>query len=240
VDDCEEVRRALGIERWSVLGQSFGGALALRYATAYPRCVTAVIFENPVWDVALSSRAALPRVAAMLAERGRERDAHAALVAAELERSPQGLLAAYRTALDRLGEDREMFFVPSRQTRFRLQEARVARTSGEPGGEKFDDESSERHHQAITADPASYDSLLPLLARPAAPGLLITGGHDPLTSAEQRHAFHQALPRNQVREFPEAGHFIHADEPYAYANVVTEFIRTCLSAASQLGWPGTR
>jgi hypothetical protein len=29
-----------------------------------------VIFENPVWDMAASARAALPPIAAMLAERG--------------------------------------------------------------------------------------------------------------------------------------------------------------------------
>jgi len=57
VEDCEAVREALGIERWAVAGQSFGGRLALRYAAAYPRHTSAVIFENPVWDLAASARA---------------------------------------------------------------------------------------------------------------------------------------------------------------------------------------
>src|SRR4051794_17950921 len=33
VADCERLRSALGVDRWAVLGHSFGGALALRYAT---------------------------------------------------------------------------------------------------------------------------------------------------------------------------------------------------------------
>jgi proline iminopeptidase len=64
VDDCEAVREALGIRRWAVLGQSFGGMLALRYAASHPASVSAVIFENPAWDVGLTVQAALPRVAA--------------------------------------------------------------------------------------------------------------------------------------------------------------------------------
>lgn len=36
VEDCEDLRRALGIERWSLLGQSFGGFCAVRYASAHP------------------------------------------------------------------------------------------------------------------------------------------------------------------------------------------------------------
>src|SRR5262249_23037326 len=82
VDDGEAVRQALGIGRWAVLGQSFGGGLALRYAAAYPAAVAAVAFENPVWDLAASARAALPRVALMLTERGRQDAALAALAAA--------------------------------------------------------------------------------------------------------------------------------------------------------------
>ncbi len=35
VEDCEDLRRALGLERWSVLGQSFGGFCTTRYLSAH-------------------------------------------------------------------------------------------------------------------------------------------------------------------------------------------------------------
>lgn len=85
--------------------------------------------------------------------------------------------------------------------------------------------SSERHHLALTADPATYQSLLPLLAQLPAPALLITGGLDPLTSAGQRAAFQRAAPQTELREFQQAGHFVHADEPQAYADTVATFVR---------------
>lgn len=35
VEDCEDLRRALGVERWSLLGQSFGGFCVTRYLSAH-------------------------------------------------------------------------------------------------------------------------------------------------------------------------------------------------------------
>jgi proline iminopeptidase len=233
VGDCEAVRRELGIERWAVLGQSFGGGLALRYATAYPGAISAVLFENPVWDLPASARAALRRVALMLTERGRQDAALAALAAAGQEASARALRAAYVAALEALAGDREVFFVPNPATRARLAEIRQARKL--PDG-AAGDEGSTRHHLAITADEGSYKSLLGLLPQLAAPALLITGGYDPLTSPEQRDAFRQASPRHRLLEVAGAGHFAHADDPLKYAGAVSDFVR---SAAGELSRTGT-
>ena len=232
VADCEAVREELGIERWAVLGQSFGGGLALRYAAAHPAVVTAVAFENPVWDLAASSRAALARVALMLTERGRQDAALAALAAAGREHQARPLRAAYVAALEALAEDREVFFVPSPATRARLAEIRAGhqRPDGAAG-----DEGSLRHHLAITADEGAYEPLLGLLPRVAAPGLLITGGYDPLTSAGQRDAFRRASARNRLLEVAGAGHFVHADDPLTYAGAVSEFVRACAAGLSGTG-----
>jgi proline iminopeptidase len=232
VEDFEAVRQALGIERWAVAGQSFGGRLALRYAAAYPQQTSAVVFENPVWDLAASSRAALEPVAAMLAERGKTEAAQAALAAAGRgDQSLDALREAYLAALRALGEDRESFFVPSADTRARLAQVRAAheRPDGSAG-----DEGSMRHQLALMADPASREPVQHLLAGLQLPLLLIVGGHDPLTSAEQREAFRSA-PRGRVLEVPAAGHFVHADDPLHYASAVSEFVR---SAAGDLSGPG--
>jgi len=47
-EDLEAVRKALGVERWSIAGFSFGTRLAQTYARKYPRRVKAVILDGVV------------------------------------------------------------------------------------------------------------------------------------------------------------------------------------------------
>lgn len=44
VDDLEQLREALGLHSWAVLGHSWGAELALRYAAAHPQRTSAVVY----------------------------------------------------------------------------------------------------------------------------------------------------------------------------------------------------
>lgn len=46
VNDAELLRHRLGVQRWSVLGQSFGGFCALHYLSAYPESLDAAYFTG--------------------------------------------------------------------------------------------------------------------------------------------------------------------------------------------------
>jgi proline iminopeptidase len=46
INDCEDLRKALRIEKWSVLGHSFGGFLALLYADKYPENIEKIVLES--------------------------------------------------------------------------------------------------------------------------------------------------------------------------------------------------
>lgn len=59
VEDAEVVRASLGIDRWAVLGQSFGGFTALRYLAEHPSSLERVLFTG-----------GLPRVVDLNAEVG--------------------------------------------------------------------------------------------------------------------------------------------------------------------------
>jgi pimeloyl-ACP methyl ester carboxylesterase len=48
VADAEAIREELGVERWSVLGQSFGGVCAMRYLSAAPAALREVLFTGGV------------------------------------------------------------------------------------------------------------------------------------------------------------------------------------------------
>ncbi|WP_206986071.1 alpha/beta fold hydrolase [Hymenobacter telluris] len=48
VQDLEELRQQLGLEKWVVLAHSFGGTIATAYATTYPQRVQALVLTNAV------------------------------------------------------------------------------------------------------------------------------------------------------------------------------------------------
>lgn len=51
VDDFEEVRKQLHIDKWYILGHSFGGYVAMRYVLCYPQSIKGVIYENPCFNI---------------------------------------------------------------------------------------------------------------------------------------------------------------------------------------------
>lgn len=54
VADFEALRIKLGIDRWQVVGHSFGGTIALHYALAHPSRVICLTLECPAYDAASS------------------------------------------------------------------------------------------------------------------------------------------------------------------------------------------
>ncbi len=48
VEDLEQVRRALGLERWTMLGISYGSLVGSTYARAYPDRVERLVLDSPV------------------------------------------------------------------------------------------------------------------------------------------------------------------------------------------------
>jgi proline iminopeptidase len=46
VQDFDEVRKALGIEKWTVMAHSFGGILATEYATQHPENIKSMVYLN--------------------------------------------------------------------------------------------------------------------------------------------------------------------------------------------------
>jgi pimeloyl-ACP methyl ester carboxylesterase len=55
VADAEAIRAELGVERWSVLGQSFGGFCAMRYLSAAPASLREVLFTGCVPPIGVSA-----------------------------------------------------------------------------------------------------------------------------------------------------------------------------------------
>jgi proline iminopeptidase len=64
--DAEELRQALGFDRWAVLGHSFGGMVALEYALRYPQRLSHLVLMDTCGD----SRWVQQNAPEILAKRG--------------------------------------------------------------------------------------------------------------------------------------------------------------------------
>jgi proline iminopeptidase len=51
VQDFEEVRKALGIQEWVIMGHSFGGILQMGYAQRYPQVIKGMIMLNCAYNL---------------------------------------------------------------------------------------------------------------------------------------------------------------------------------------------
>jgi proline iminopeptidase len=222
VADCETVRRQLGVDRWAVLGQSFGGMLALRYATSHPESVTGLLFENPCWDVAATCRSILSAVISHPAAAPHP-DARAwAASALATNADAESLWAALLKVLGALGADRDKIYVPDDEVRRRIDDVRAAAgfTAAEWG-------KGGRHLAQLIQDPDFFAPHTPLLSQWQRPALLIKGGLDPIPSAEEITAFRNAVPGAEIRVFEGNGHFVQAERPHEYADLVMDFVLGC-------------
>jgi proline iminopeptidase len=207
IADFEALRAALGVETWSILGHSYGGRLALRYAVMHPDAVTKVVFENPPWDMVLVTDT-LVRAALKLLP-GVEFPTHEGPATKEMW--------DHRIALvGRLGDRRMEIYLGPEASGLQL-----------PADTELSDEIQARairFAEEITSTPGFLESLLPQLAQLTRPALLIKGEHDPVTSPEEISRFQADVAGGTYYHATGAGHFVHAEQPAAYTELVTEFV----------------
>ncbi|TCC31694.1 alpha/beta fold hydrolase [Kribbella speibonae] len=207
IADFEALREQLGIERWALLGHSYGGRLALRYAVRHPGSITRVVFENPAWDMALATenlvRAALPLLP------GAELPPHTGPATKQMWDERIALLA-------QLGDKRMGMYLGPDYQDLQL-----------PAGTELSDEYHERSGQfsgEITKSPSFVEPLLQHFAQLTQPALLIKGEHDPATSPREFELFRSDVPDGTYYYAAGAGHFVHAEQGELFARLVTEFL----------------
>lgn len=213
IADFEALREKLGIDRWAILGHSYGGRLALRYAVTHPETVTKVIFENPPWDMVLVTATLVTAALPVLRELG-QGDGVEALLAHDGPATAE-LWDERIALLGRLGDRRmDIYLGPA---------SRGLKLPADDLPEEIQNRAA-YFARTITRTPGFSESLLPWLARVSQPALLITGEFDPVTSATEIARFQADVVDGEYRYFKGAGHFVHAEQPTEYAELVTRFV----------------
>lgn len=230
IEMVEEMRKILGIEKWSVLGHSYGGMLAVLYASACPDSVHKIILECPsLWfeDSARSTAEYLSEhihslnngEAVKLWEKVRFADYQdktevvwdlSALLGyvtdMELRFYLHGItLEEYEMSMDTTDIANEMWSKGEQHLK-KLLEAQP-----EPAG-------SAQKKVMIT------DNLLPVIPGIAAPMLLINGKYDPACTRNQIEYIMNNAQNVTQAVFEDSGHFPRLEEAEKYTNTVLSFL----------------
>lgn len=217
IEDCEELRKSLQIEKWSIIGHSFGGYVALLYASIYPSSIEKIIFEGPTFDFALTSKALLQKTADLLKKYGKEEVAKACLVYSSSNASSEELLDAYIRLSDELEENRmEIYNYKEDVTDESLY--------SDEEWEVFSNR-SKIHFDRLKLEGAFHTSLLRKIKDVQNPMLLIVGKHDVVTCEKQIEIFNKDARNGKYIIFEESGHSPHYEEADRFAETVIHFLK---------------
>ena len=207
VRELAAVRRALGLERCHILGQSWGGMLLMEYLVTRPAGVVSAIIASspasmPMWIAATGrQRAALPaEVIATLAR-------HEAAGTWDDPEYDAAVTVFYDRHLCRVVPNPE--FV-TRSFAKLARNPQVYRTMNGP---------TEFHVVGTLRD----WEVLSRLDQVDEPILLTSGRHDEATPDQMTHIV-QALPQAEWVLFEQSGHLSHAEEPDRYMAAVADFM----------------
>jgi proline iminopeptidase len=214
ITDFEGVRRTLGIDRWQILGHSFGGTYALRYALAHPDRVERLLLESPAIDIPSSFRWLCASAAQLL--NGTNLDA--ALTATRLANPATPVDAQFvkhmERALGALGPRRQELYVA--QARNRDIFSRLAATAGLAEARWTQ---GQAHGNALLAEPSTFKPMLDAIAAWKGPTLLVRGATDHVTSPAELAAVKAS--GGQIVTVPEAGHFVHVERSALMAQIIS-------------------
>lgn len=200
-DDIFEFCRALGIDKPIVMGQSFGGFVAMAYATRHPEHPAKLILSS----TAATMRRRTERSIAMFAQKGGPDVAAMARHVLTVGFDSRELVGRWRDEVMQLYNTRPVSDTDA-AARTVVNLDVLMQFSG-PGGEIF-----------------AFDFLADL-AKIRCPTLVIGGDEDPMTPIESQADIAAAIAPQWVRfeRFARAGHGAFRDDPAAYATI-REFI----------------
>jgi proline iminopeptidase len=199
VEDMEALRQYLGLDRIVVIGMSYGGMVALTYASRYPDRVSHLIVGVTVADSRF-----LKQAQANLAKRGTEEQK-----------------AISQHLWDGTFRDEEHL-----REYFRIMGSLYSVThdpQASQDGWKRAILSPDAINQAFGDFLRSYDVRADL-CRVTAPTLVIGARHDWICPPEFSQEIAALIPNADLRIFERSGHSVRADEPEALLDAIAGFI----------------
>lgn len=200
VADLEAVVDALGLHRFDLLGHSMGGINALVYAARHPSRVRRLIIED-----------AGPGAF--------EDSAGATRIKKEMATTPSGF-ASWHAATEYMRALRPSVTESARQQRLNHMLKSTA-----DGGYMWRYDHAGISQSRLNPDPQRVVDLVPAVTAVQCKTLVLRGGRSDYLQPHMTDRMQALNPRITVLEIPDAGHYIHDDQPVLFARAVTDFLR---------------
>lgn len=218
IEDFEELRKKLNINKWSLLSHSFGGYLAVLYANFYPDSIEYMVYESPSFSFALSERSMLEAAANELVKLGNFILAEEYIKALKTIMDYKEINNLLMKALSELGDNCNnfMWFGEDKHVI-----EKIAMTT-KNGGSLWHKSTNTR--MKLLKDWRVYNDVFTELSNVNKPSLLIKGKYDPITCEVQTEEFIKRVQDKQVATFDFSGHFVRIEEPDKYCEVITNYL----------------
>jgi proline iminopeptidase len=211
VEDIEALRRQLGVPKLALMGHSFGGALALEYAAAYPQHVARLVLVSAASSIPDACAARVD----FLAKRYPAELDKARAAARERKETPDDCFFAFNSVPDDIRErvnDETMFPDMKRVEEQRAVDAKSGlRNTGELGGAMW-------NNGFLSYRFARFERL-------TMPVLVLAGEEDHAIGLPAQRALGKQLPKARLLEYAGAGHFPYLDAPQRFTRDVVDFLR---------------
>ena len=222
INDIELLRQQIGAAKIILIGHAWGGFCALHYALRYPEKVAALILLSPIPSFPRAVRAALQGL--MVQVGGEESD----LASQVRQLSAQGIHTyGDLAALSRLLEQARAYGsdLTIAQDTVRKAYAYYVKIALLPEGLSLSNE--EILPVLIARDGLLRYDLLAEITPGEYPTLILHGERDRVISSDLLHTLRQQLGA-EIKEIPEAGHYIYLDSPDTTLAEIVSFLGTHL------------
>ena len=212
VEDIDALRRSLGVNQLALIGHSFGGMLALEYASAHPEHVSKLVLVDILYDAPAQCRFRAQSLAQLRPE-AYARVAKDTVDSAGVRRSDCELEFRALRGAEREALSNEMMFPDS--TRRKLQDS-LDRVSGLRN-------TGELSNAMFNAGLLRYQ--FTGFSRLTMPVLVVVGGQDRAVGGQPMRDLAKRVPNGRLLELPKGGHFPYLEEPEAFARGVIDFFK---------------
>ncbi|MCL2774385.1 MAG: alpha/beta fold hydrolase [Oscillospiraceae bacterium] len=215
VEDIEDIRQILNIDKICLAGHSFGGFLALVYALKYPQNTDKIVFMGATFDFGDSNKSFEDKAIEKLF----------ALNDEKLTKALTELVSKRDTDEDFNGNLHELMppnmvgeiFHPKPQDEEAISKIFYNHT-------EEDKQKTEVHKSHLWGNPEFDKSRLDELKNLKSPSLLIVGEYDTVCSKNQREAYKKSVSNGELKEIDGCGHTLHMEIPKIFVNIVADFI----------------